>query len=61
MTKFDTVLLIGWLLLIVSWIPTGWYPKRLRPQTERESYLIKMLFAGLSLGMFIAMGIYQFM
>jgi len=60
MTKFDTTLLIGWLLLIASWIPSGWYPKRLRPSTEHESYLIRMLLAGICVGMFIANGIHKF-
>ena len=58
MTPFDTITLIGWALLILSWIPSGWYPKRIRPTTEREQYLIKMLLAGVSVGMFIANGIY---
>ena len=59
MTQFDAVLPIGWVLLITSWIPMGWYPKRIRPTSEQESHLIKMLLAGISLGMFIANGIYQ--
>ena len=59
MTQFDTVLSIGWIFLIASWIPSGWYPKRIRPTSERESHLIKMLLAGIALGMHIANGIYQ--
>ena len=59
MTPFNTVLLIGWIFLILSWIPSGWYPKPLRPTTEREQYLIKMLLAGISIGLHIANGIYQ--
>ena len=59
MTQFDTVLLISWALLITSWIPSGWYPKRLRPSTQQHELLIKMLLAGISLGMHIANGIYQ--
>lgn len=59
MTTFDTVLSIGWIFLIASWIPSGWYPKRIQPTTEREQYLIKMLLAGISVGMHIANGIYQ--
>ena len=59
MTPFGTVLLIGWIFLIASWIPSGWYPKRIQPTTEREQYLIKMLLAGISVGMHIANGIYQ--
>lgn len=58
MTPFDTITLIGWALLITSWIPSGWYPKRIRPTIERERYVIKMLLAGISVGMFIANGIY---
>ena len=59
MTQFDTVLLIGWIFLIASWIPSGWYPKCLRPTSAQESHLIKMLLAGISLGMFIANAIHQ--
>ena len=59
MTPFSTVLLIGWIFLITSWIPSGWYPKRLRPTSAQESHLIKMLLAGIALGMHIANGIYQ--
>ena len=59
MTTFDTMTLIGWIFLIASWIPSGWYPKRIRPTSERESHLIKMLLAGISVGMFIANAIYQ--
>ena len=59
MTQFDMVLSIGWVFLIASWIPSGWYPKRIRPTSTQESHLIKMLLAGISLGMHIANGIYQ--
>lgn len=58
MTPFNTVLLIGWIFLILSWIPSGWYPKRIRPTSERESYLIKMLLVGIAVGMHIANVIY---
>ena len=59
MTTFDTVLSIGWVFLIASWIPSGWYPKRLRPSTQQHELFIKMLLTGIALGMHIANGIYQ--
>jgi len=58
MTPFNAVLLIGWIFLITSWIPSGWYPKPLKPTSERESHLIKMILSGIAVGMFIANGIY---
>ena len=59
MTQFDMVLLIGWIFLIASWIPSGWYPKRLRPSTQQHELYIKTLLSSIALGMHIANGIYQ--
>ena len=59
MTQFDMVLLIGWVFLIASWIPSGWYPKRLRPSTQQHELYIKTRLLGIALGMHIANGIYQ--